>query len=83
MGMLIDLLLLYLSAPVQFLSNPLEVIVPYSWVARDVILFKKTRTKERPKLLSSSGMSRLLTNFQLNNLRILNFRVMALRDITL
>ena len=34
MGMLIDLLLLYLSAPVPFVFNPLEVIV-----ARDVVIF--------------------------------------------
>ena len=45
MGTLIDLLLLYLSAPVLFVSNALEVIVPYSWVARDVIIFKNPKLK--------------------------------------
>ena len=55
--MLIDLLLLYLCAPVLFVSNPLEVIVTYSWVARDVIIFKNPKLKShQSQLLSSSCM---------------------------
>ena len=47
----------------------------YSWVARDVIVFKNPKLKESPKLLSSSGMkggkfiSDMLTTFQLKNMR--------------
>ena len=62
------------------------------WVARDFIILK-SKTKEPPKLLSSSGMregkfisvnnflTQYLSPFQ--NKHILNFRVMAVRDITL
>ena len=40
--------------PVEFESKRLQFI--YHWVARDIIIFLKSKTKEPPKLLSSSGI---------------------------
>ena len=62
----------------------------YSWVAHNVIIFSlKSRTKDLPKLLSSTGIREgkfvSVNNFSTQEElgHILIFRVMAVRDIKL
>ena len=67
--------------------------VKNSWLVRDVIIVLKSKTKETPKFLSSSGTrvakSLSVYNFSAQQLGssgnqcIFNFRVMAVRDINL
>ena len=70
-----------------------SLLTNYSWVARDVIIFLKSKIKDAPKLLPLSGTRRdkfmLFNNFSAQehasskNRHILNFRVMAVRDMKL
>ena len=64
-----------------------------SWLPRDIIIVLKSKTKETPKFLSSSGTkgakSISVYNFSAQQLassgnqRIFNFRVVVVRDINL